>query len=192
MRNWGARHWTVAALSTLVAAAFLAGPTALLPNPWFVRQIPTPTWAYPVLVAVAVLSGLVAATYVRGPDGPGGRRASAGALLGFLAVGCPVCNKLVVLVLGYTGAMTSFAPMQPLLAVLAVGGLAAALRSRLRNAAACAVPRARDDATDSPPSPGAVTLAVAAGDASPRGGAGADQDDPGEGDHGAAAHCSSG
>ena len=140
VRAWTLRHWTVAALTTLATAVLVAVPTAVMPNPWFWREIPTPAWAYPVLGLVAILSGLVAATYVRAPDGPGGRRASAGALLGFFAVGCPVCNKLVLIVLGYTGAMTWFEPLQPVLAVLAVVGLAAALRARLRGAVACALP----------------------------------------------------
>lgn len=140
LRAWTARQWTIAMLSTLATAVLIAVPTAVLPNPWFWREIPTPGWAYPVLGVVAVLSGLVAATYVRADGGPGGRRASAGALLGFFAVGCPVCNKLVLLVLGYTGAMTWFEPVQPVLAVLAVIGLGAALRARLRGAVACPLP----------------------------------------------------
>ncbi|WP_198961584.1 hypothetical protein [Pseudonocardia sp. MH-G8] len=140
MSTWTTRHWAVAALSTLATAVLIAVPTAVLPSPWFWREISTPGGAYPVLGLVSILSGLVAATYVRAPQGPGGRRASAGAMLGFFAVGCPVCNKLVLLVLGYTGAMTWFEPVQPFLAVLAVIGLAAALRARLRSALAC--PRA--------------------------------------------------
>ncbi|MBP2372010.1 hypothetical protein [Pseudonocardia parietis] len=145
LRAWTGRHWTVAVLTTLATVVFVAVPTAVLPTPWFWREIPTPGWAYPVLGLVAILSGLVAATYVRAPDGPGGRRASAGALLGFLAVGCPVCNKLVLLVLGYTGAITWFEPVQPVLAVLAVVGLAAALRARLRGATACPLPGTSSD-----------------------------------------------
>jgi hypothetical protein len=140
LRAWTVRHWTVATVSAVATAVVMAVPTAVLPNPWFWREVPTPAWAYPVLALVAILSGLVAATYVRSPDGPGGRRASAGALLGFFAVGCPVCNKLVLLVLGYAGAMTWFEPVQPFLAVLAVAGMAAALRARLRGALACPVP----------------------------------------------------
>ncbi|MBC3193434.1 hypothetical protein H7X46_20435 [Pseudonocardia sp. C8] len=142
LKTWTARQWTVAAVATIATAVVVAVPTAVLPTPLFWRQIPTPAWAYPVLGLVAVLSGLVAATYVRAPGGPGGRRASAGALLGFFAVGCPVCNKLVLLVLGYTGAMAWFEPVQPMLAVLAVIGLAAALRVRLRGAASCPRPGA--------------------------------------------------
>lgn len=158
MRAWTLRQWVVVAVSTTATATVTAVTTAVVPTPWFWRAIPTPVWAYPVLGLVAVLSGLVTATYVRSPHGPGGRRASAGAVLGFLAVGCPVCNKIVLLVLGYAGAVTWFAPLQPLLAVLAVGGLAAALRVRLRNATTCRTPTTDRRRTDAAPGPGEVAL----------------------------------
>jgi len=67
------------------------------------------------------------------------RLASVGGLLGFLAVGCPVCNKLVVVALGTTGAMSWFAPIQPILAVASVVVLAIALRTRLRGQVSCPV-----------------------------------------------------
>jgi hypothetical protein len=43
------------------------------------------------------------------------RRAFAGTLLSFFSVGCPVCNKVVVLLLGVGGAMTLFNPLRPFL-----------------------------------------------------------------------------
>ncbi len=55
------------------------------------------------------------------------------------AVGCPACNKLVVLALGAGGAMTYFAPIQPVLGFLSLGLLAYALRMRLAGAVSCAV-----------------------------------------------------
>ena len=59
------------------------------------------------------------------------------------AVGCPVCNKVVLLALGSSGALTWFAPVQPLLAVLSIAGLAWALRVRLTNQRACRAQPAR-------------------------------------------------
>ena len=47
------------------------------------------------------------------------------------AISCPVCNKLVVLALGTSGALTYFAPIQPLLGFLSVGLLLYALRAQL-------------------------------------------------------------
>ena len=67
----------------------------------------------------------------------------AGTLLSFFAVGCPVCNKLVLLALGTSGAMSFFAPLQPILAVASIGLMAYAVRTRLRGEVACAVPSSR-------------------------------------------------
>lgn len=81
--------------------------------------------------------GAAAGTAVNG-DRPA-RLASVGGLLGFLAIGCPVCNKLVVVALGTTGALSWFAPIQPVLAVASVVVLAVALRIRLRGQVACPI-----------------------------------------------------
>lgn len=58
----------------------------------------------------------------------------------FFAVGCPVCNKLVLLAVGTSGALAWFEPVQPVLSVLALGLLAWALIRRLRSEASCPVP----------------------------------------------------
>ena len=65
------------------------------------------------------------------------------------AVGCPVCNKLVIAVLGTSGAMSVWAPVQPGLAVLSIVGLAWTLRRRLTNEYACPV----DTRSPSPAAP---------------------------------------
>lgn len=63
-----------------------------------------------------------------------------GAVTTFFAVGCPVCNKIVLLALGYAGALQWFAPVQPFLAALAVLALAWALHARLTGERECALP----------------------------------------------------
>ncbi|GEB53199.1 MULTISPECIES: hypothetical protein [Streptomyces] len=81
-----------------------------------------------------------------GVDGAEGRRSSragaVGAVLGFFAVGCPVCNKLVLLALGTSGALSIWQPLQPLLAVVSVALLAVATVRRLAGEVACPVARA--------------------------------------------------
>jgi len=77
-----------------------------------------------------VLSGLLLATYVREPGQAepattASRSGTIGGLLSFLAVGCPVCNKIALIALGYSGALQWFAPLQPVLAVVGVALLAA-------------------------------------------------------------------
>lgn len=143
MSAWGARRWLAAAAAAVVVGLLIGLPTELVPNPIFRRMTPVLWWNYPVWLATAALSGLLAATYVREPSTVTDDRAAAsggaGGILAFFAVGCPVCNKLVVLALGTSGAMTWFAPLQPVLALGALVLLALALRGRLRAERHCTV-----------------------------------------------------
>src|SRR5690606_2823932 len=114
-------------------------------NPVFSREIPTTAWAWPVLIVTAGLTGLVAATYVARRDAQeekdrGSRLGAVGAFTTFFAVGCPVCNKLVLIALGYSGALQYFAPAQPVLAAVALVALTAALVVRVRRERRCPLP----------------------------------------------------
>lgn len=137
------RRVVVAVLAAAAAALLIGVPTGIVETPWFTRMTPVQWWNYPTWALSAVLTGALAATYVR-PPGPavpqtGGGKTLAANMLTLLAVGCPVCNKLVVLALGMTGAMAWFAPVQPVLAAVSLALLAYALWGR-RRAAACALP----------------------------------------------------
>ncbi|MCU0267326.1 MAG: hypothetical protein MUF83_01635 [Acidimicrobiales bacterium] len=142
LTRWGTRRWATAGAAAIGTALLIGLPTDVIPNPVFGRPVPVTWWALPVLLVTSALGGLLLATYVREPgtelDRPA-RAAGIGGLLGYFAVGCPVCNKLVVLALGTTGALELFAPVQPLLAVGSVVLLAVALRARLRGEIACPV-----------------------------------------------------
>lgn len=166
---WPARRFAVALLAAGATVLVIGVPTALIPNPVFGREIAPTSWAWPSLIATAVLSGLLIATYVRNPEvddgagsgdgeGPGGEAATSngaadaadrpsragmvGGVLAYFAVGCPVCNKLALIALGYTGALTWFAPVQPWLAAGGIALLAVALLRRLANEGTCALPGA--------------------------------------------------
>lgn len=140
--TWPARRWVAAATGMIITALAVGLPTALLPNPLFTRMTAVTWWSWPVWTATAVLGGLVLATYVRTPDtvGRGAGTGAGGGLLGALAVGCPVCNKMIVALLGVSGALQWWAPLQPLLGVASVALLAWALRTRIRSERACPVP----------------------------------------------------
>lgn len=153
MAGWGRRRWVAAVLGALGVAVLTGAPTVMFPNPLFGRMVPVTAWNRPVWVVTSVLAGLLIATYVtpataqtaaEAADGrdeldDATRRGGLGGLVSYFAIGCPVCNKLVVLALGSSGAMSWFAPLQPLLAVASVGLLAWALWTRLRTAESCAV-----------------------------------------------------
>lgn len=116
------------------ATALLIGiPTVLIPNRWFGRAIPPRPLDYVIFALTVVLVAALAATYALPLTCPTRERSlTAGGLLSFFAVGCPVCNKLVVLALGWSGATTYFAPIQPFLGAVSLVVLTATLIARLR------------------------------------------------------------
>lgn len=152
LRSWTPRHVVTAGLATVLVALLIGLATVLVPNTFFSRDIATLWWNYPVWVLTSVLSGMLVATYVdqgRASASIGLRPAEdkrttrfglVGTILAWFAVGCPVCNKIALIALGYTGAIQWFAPVQPFLAAAAVVLLAVALVQRLRGMAACPVP----------------------------------------------------
>jgi hypothetical protein len=151
-----AMAWTAVAL---IAFGLVA---AIIPNPVFGRQIPPEPFAVWVWLASAPLMGLVGATYTAparpttapvlvplgateatgdGRRQEGGVLATVGGLGAFLAIGCPVCNKIALVLLGASGALTIYAPLQPLIGAASLALLVAtvAWRFRLRaTGAACA------------------------------------------------------
>jgi hypothetical protein len=60
--------------------------------------------------------------------------------MSFFAVGCPICNKLVVALIGVGGALSFFAPVQPYLAAAGLALLVASLGVRLRQLERCFAP----------------------------------------------------
>lgn len=151
LRMWTPRRWGIAVVSGLAVAALVALPTAVIPNPIFGRAIEVTWWSYPVVILSGIFGGLLLATYIKEPGAEEIDKAAKvggiGGFLAFFAVGCPVCNKLVLLALGTSGAMTWFAPVQPFLAVTSVILMAWALRIRLRGMTSCEMPRAAADSS---------------------------------------------
>lgn len=140
LRSWTARRWLVAAATTVVVTLVTAIPTDLIDTPVFGREVPPTAWAWPALLVSSALAGLLTATYVAAAQPAvksSERRGLLGGLLTYFAVGCPVCNKLVLLALGASGAMRWFAPVQPFLQVAAVVLLVWALQQRLRGERFC-------------------------------------------------------
>lgn len=165
LRGWTGRQVLAAIAASAVVAVVIGVATVLIPNPLFGRDIPPVWWNYPVWLVTSVLSGMLVATYIRpyraaadeqqanavSEDGAAtdaaneaqARRSSrmgmAGGILAWFAVGCPVCNKLALLALGYSGAITWFTPVQPFLALGALILTGVALVWRLRGQVACPV-----------------------------------------------------
>jgi hypothetical protein len=158
------------AVSVAAAAASLLAfglVSAIIPNPVFGRAVPPEPFAIATWLTSAPLMGLIIGTYLaparaRVAEGFGApspvdtsvavaeRRTSVagyvGGIAAFLAIGCPVCNKIALVLLGAAGALNVWAPLQPVLALASLALLAATLVWRLRLRArggGCAVPARR-------------------------------------------------
>lgn len=137
------RFWVVAALATAGSLVLLGIPTAVIPNPFFVRMTQTEAFNVIVWLGSAPLIGLLIATYVRSPtrvvdperNEPGTVRTTLAGVAAYLAIGCPICNKVVVAALGVSGALNYFAPLQPIIGAGSLGLLGATLTWRLRDRA---------------------------------------------------------
>lgn len=169
LRSWTARQVLVAGVTAVAFGLLLGVVTVLIPNSFFARDIPPVWWNYPVWLLTSAFCGMLVATYVRAdsaptagagatdaaeaqetstaPETPADREERrttrlglAGTVLAWFAVGCPVCNKIALLALGYSGAITWFAPLQPFLALGALLLTGVALVARLRGQVACSVP----------------------------------------------------
>lgn len=113
------------ALVAAVATFLVIGvPTDILPNPVFGRAVPVRPWEPWVLLLTSVLTGLwfgfqrARSANREGEDSSVPTLGAAG--LALFAVACPVCNKVVLLALGTSGALGFWQPLQPWLAALSL------------------------------------------------------------------------
>lgn len=142
-RALGWRYLVAATLISALVALVIGIPTDVLPNPWFTRMTPVRPSDLILWPLTSITSGALLATFV-GPTRTGVPTLGLGtSALGWFAVGCPVCNKLVVALLGFSGALNVFGPLQPLLGgagvLLACTGLVVRLRGVARG---CPLPLA--------------------------------------------------
>ena len=125
----------------LITGVIIGIPADLIPNPIFGRPIPVGPIDYAIWVTTSALIGLVLA--IRAPDRDATDTQTLwSGFVSFLAVGCPVCNQVVVALLGTSGALSWWAPVQPLVGLVAIAIVLLALRRRLQtyHLLACPLP----------------------------------------------------
>lgn len=138
LRSWTSTQWLIASLGGITTFLAIGLPTDVVDNPIFGRAIDETPWAMPVLIVTSVLAALLVGTYVNAqPFDRAAKSGTLGGMLAFFAVGCPVCNKLVLIALGTTGAVNYFEPIQPYLGALGIVALAYALHKRLTTLDSC-------------------------------------------------------
>src|SRR5574341_917588 len=106
------KAWAITTLAAAMSLVIICLPTAIYENPFFVRMTPVRDQDYVIWILSSALIGLIVGSYFVGSSMNGDGKTFSGGLLSVLAVGCPTCNKRVVLLLGTTGALTFFAPLQ--------------------------------------------------------------------------------
>lgn len=109
----------VAGIAVALGSFLLLGSVAALwDNPLFVRMTPAGGWEIALLGVMSATGGIYVA--IRRPfcstAGP-----SAGGILAFLAVACPVCNKILLLIFGGELLLTYYEPVR--IYVAAAGAL---------------------------------------------------------------------
>lgn len=107
-----------------IALFFLFGvPTAMIPNPFFIRMTPVSWYDWLVLILTSLLAGTYIGLYYykkQQQTTKAACTATSGTFLGFFSYGCAICNKLLVFLLGFTGVITYFMPVQPYIGVLSI------------------------------------------------------------------------
>lgn len=126
------KAWAVAVLATVVGLVVIGLPTAIYENPIFVRMTPVRARDYFIWSLSAGLIGLIVGSYFVARSTVGDGRVVSGGLLSVIAVGCPTCNKLVLLALGTNGALNFFAPVQLYIGLASVLLLAWTLLQRAK------------------------------------------------------------
>ena len=142
--------WPRAALFGAIAAVLIAVPSDLIDTPVFGRPVAVRWIDYVILAVTSALIGLIfairpepaASTELVAATERQGTGTVWGGFVSFLAVGCPVCNQAVVALVGVSGALSWWAPVQPFVGLLALALLLYTLRKRLNTykLAACPVP----------------------------------------------------
>ena len=140
-RLFGLRGWAAAGLGAIATLMLTGIPSTIIENPLFVRMTPIRPQDYVLWVLTALLAGLVVGTYALPGRVTNAGKTLSGGFLSYLATGCPTCNKLVVLLLGASGALTFFEPIQVYIGIASLALLSWALVLRLRSLSrACPVP----------------------------------------------------
>lgn len=140
---YATRGWLVSTAGAGALLVLIGVPTDLIETSLFTRMIAAQPRDYVLWVLTALLGGLLLGSFAArvGTGVTGEGKALSSGLLSYLAVGCPICNKAVVLLLGVSGALTWFAPLQLYIGLASLALMAWALRLRLRAlAGSCAVP----------------------------------------------------
>jgi len=131
----GVKSALIGASASILLFLLFGIPTDLVPNSYYARMIPASTRDYIFLGATSVmLGGYIGLQFYRKSGGARGDLAAlGGGVTGLLAFGCPICNAILVSLVGTTALLTYYDPVRPAVGVLGIGLLGAALYLKLKD-----------------------------------------------------------
>ena len=113
-----------------MARSFVALGTvaALWENSFFIRMTPVGNWEIALLAMLSILIGIY--VMIRRPY-CSDKALGAGGVIGCLGIGCPICNKILLLAFGSELLLTYFEPIRLYVALLGVLIIIRAIMSEL-------------------------------------------------------------
>jgi len=115
-------------------------PTALIPTPWFTRMISARSSDYVFLLLNSALIGAYVGVHAyekHEKSKKGDVMATTGGIANIFAVGCPICNKVLVALLGASAVMAYIEPIRVWLGIFSAGLVGVALWFKVKNVKAC-------------------------------------------------------
>jgi predicted ABC-type exoprotein transport system permease subunit len=97
-------------------------PTSLIPNPLFMRMTQTNLLDYFLLISTSLLLGAYLGLYrqKKSHSSKACKASYAGGAAGFFGFACPICNKLLVMLLGLAGVVMYIEPVRYALGIIGI------------------------------------------------------------------------
>jgi len=133
--NKSIKYSVIGVIVSVVLFFVLGSVSALIPNPFFVRMVESTSLDWIFLISSSVLLGIYTGIhyYKKTVVNACTTTSYAGGIGSFLAFGCPICNKLLIILFGTTALMTYFDPYRSILGFGSIVILLVAIFWRIRN-----------------------------------------------------------
>ena len=133
------KNLVIASLVGLGFLALLGAVTALIPNPIFTRMVQITTWDYLFLILLPILLS----TFIflklenKSKDQKNEYTAFGAAFVSIFALGCPICNALLISIFSATALLAYFDPYRPVLGLISSVLLIVAIAFEYKNCSVC-------------------------------------------------------
>ncbi len=118
------KFFLIGVTSAIIIFLILGIPTRVIPNNFYTRMIPSTKLDLFFLITISLMLGIYIGLFFYLKDKKKKQKNAAaytGAAGSFLAIACPVCIQLLVLIFGATALMTYLQPSRPYIGFLSIG-----------------------------------------------------------------------